>query len=125
MSSLLLETFATPGDITSQLPSLLESMQRAPVVGGVVMATDWVVPFITLAQPDKAIPNAAMAAIAPNFMISPLAETKKFADHRGEQVVAQRRVRSAISLISRRDPVSEALTHAQPPPCDRSAATHA
>jgi len=71
ISSLVLSTFATPGVITVQFPSLLDRMQEAPDTGGVVMAIDWVVPLIIVAQPETATLAAAIAVSILVFMIVP------------------------------------------------------
>jgi hypothetical protein len=77
MSSLLFWTETTAGEARVQFPSRLESVHSAPVVGGVVIAIDWLVPFMTDAQPGSAMLNAATAAMADNLMTGSLIGVKE------------------------------------------------
>src|SRR5580704_12632899 len=70
-SFFVLCTVALPGVSRYQGHWVFTSEQCAPAAGGDVTATDCVVPSMMLAQPDKAAPSAATAAIAAYFMIAP------------------------------------------------------
>jgi hypothetical protein len=62
MSLLLLETVTIPGETTIQFPSVEFKTHCAPVMGGVVIATDCDVPLTTDAQPERAAQATTTAA---------------------------------------------------------------
>jgi len=68
MSSFDLSTVTALGVVTGQLPSALDRMQYAPETGGDVTTIDCVVPFMTVAQPDKQNPVAQMATTIFSFI---------------------------------------------------------